>query len=87
MSPEADAQGTGGPAEGGAAGPADPPLSVELRALYEQLERATSMAERQAIWNAIVAHQRSREVRVGTDAAQAREAVVGRHKRRRLWPF
>lgn len=65
----------------------DAATSVELRALYEEFARADSIAERQAIWNAIVAHQRGREVRVGTDAAQAREAVVERHQRRRLWPF
>ena len=68
-------------------GAADGAPSVELRALYEQFARADSIGERQAIWNAIVAHQRGREVRVGTDAAQAREAVVERHQRRRLWPF
>jgi hypothetical protein len=69
------------------AGAADAAPSVELRALYEQFARAESIGERQAIWNAIVAHQRGREVRVGTDAAEAREAVVERHQRRRLWPF
>jgi hypothetical protein len=62
-------------------------MSVELRALYEQFARAESIGERQAIWNAIVDHKRGREVRVGTDAAEAREAVVERHQRRRLWPF
>jgi hypothetical protein len=66
---------------------ADAAPSVELRALYEQFAHAESLGERQAIWNAIVAHQRGREVRVGTDAAEAREAVVERHQRRRLWPF
>ena len=78
---------------------ADPPLdpnqrdgdatapAVALRALYEQFARADTIAERQAIWNAIVSHQRSREVRVGTEAEQARDDVLDRHKRRRLWPF
>ncbi len=61
--------------------------SHELRALYAQFERAATLEERQAIWNAIVAHRRSREVRVGTDAVQARDDVLERHKRRRLWPF
>ena len=64
-------------------GAADAAPRVELRALYEQFARAESIGERQAI----VAHQRGREVRVGTDAAEAREAVVERHQRRRLWPF
>ena len=65
----------------------DAPLGVELRALYDQFERATTIEERQAIWNAIVDHKRAREVRVGTDAAQARDTAVEQHKRRRLWPF
>jgi hypothetical protein len=65
----------------------DAPLGPELRALYEQFERAPTIEERQAIWNAIVDHKRAREVRVGTEAAQAREQVVEQHKRRRLWPF
>jgi hypothetical protein len=82
--PEASGAGTSG-AEAGAADDAAP--SVELRALYEQFARADSIGERQAIWNAIVAHQRGREVRVGTDAEQARGAVIERHQRRRLWPF
>jgi hypothetical protein len=75
------------PSGEGAGATEDAAMSVELRALYEQFARADSIAERQTIWNAIVAHQRGREVRVGTDAAQARDAVVARHQRRRLWPF
>jgi hypothetical protein len=78
--------GTAG-ASRGAAGADDAAPSAELRALYEQFARADSLEERQAIWNAIVAHQRGREVRVGTDAVQARDAVVERHQRRRVWPF
>lgn len=65
----------------------DPSLGVELRALYEQFERAPTIEERQAIWNAIVAHKRSREVRVGSEADQAREETLEQHKRRRIWPF
>ncbi|HZR97518.1 MAG TPA: hypothetical protein VFE37_02360 [Chloroflexota bacterium] len=89
MSPEMERPG----ADDAAARPAAPDAadeaapSIELRALYEQFARAASIAERQAIWNAIVAHQRGREVRVGTEATQAREAVLERHQRRRLWPF
>jgi hypothetical protein len=59
----------------------------ELRALYAQFESAPTVEARQEVWNAIVAYKRSREVRVGSDAAAARDAVVEEHKRRRLWPF
>ena len=89
MSPDRELPGAGAAdASGGQAdAAAETTPSVELRALYEQFAHADSVAERQAIWNAIVAHQRGREVRVGTEAAQAREAVIERHQRRRLWPF
>ncbi len=62
-------------------------LTPELRALYEQFERAPTIAERQEIWDAIVAHRRQREVRVGTEAEATRDKVVEAHKRRRFWPF
>jgi hypothetical protein len=62
-------------------------MSPELRALYEQFERATTVQARQEIWDAIVAHKRQRETRVGSEATAARDAVVEQHKRRRLWPF
>ena len=62
------------------------PPSPELRALYEQFEHAPTVDARQEIWNAIVAHKRNHEVRVGADAA-ARAEAVEQHKRRRLWPF
>ena len=65
----------------------DAPLGHELRALYQQFERAGTIEERQAIWNAIVDHKRARESRVGTDAAKAREETLEQHQRRRLWPF
>ena len=65
----------------------DAPPGPELRALYEQFERASTLEERQAIWNAIVAHKRQYEVRVGSEAAAARDTVVEEHRRRRLWPF
>ena len=65
----------------------DLPPSPELRALYEQFERAPTVEARQEIWNAIVAHKRRGEVRVGTDAAATRDQVVEQHKRRRFWPF
>ncbi len=74
-------------ADASGAAPDDAAMSVELRALYEQFARAATIEERQAVWNAIVAHHRSREERVGTEAAQARDAVVEQHQRRRLWPF
>jgi hypothetical protein len=61
--------------------------SVELRALYAEFERASTREARQAIWNAIVAHRRGREVRVGSEAETARGEVLDQHKRRRLWPF
>src|SRR4051812_43964019 len=85
MSGEQERPEAGAAAASGTAG--DVTLSVELRALYEQFARADTIGERQAIWNAIVAHHRRGEERVGTDAEQAREAVVERHQRRRLWPF
>jgi hypothetical protein len=84
MSPESRQPTPSGEADGAADAAG---LSVELRALYEQFARTESIAERQTIWNTIVAHQRGREVRVGTDAMRAREAVIERHQRRRLWPF
>ncbi|HLH24991.1 MAG TPA: hypothetical protein VK066_20915 [Chloroflexota bacterium] len=88
MSPEPERPGAGTTDASGATEAADDAApSIELRALYEQFARADSIDERQAIWNAIVAHQRGREVRVGTEAVQARDAVVQRHQRRRLWPF
>ncbi len=65
----------------------DTPMTPELRALYEQFERATTVQARQEIWDAIVAHKRQREVRVGSEAAAARDAAVEAHKRRRFWPF
>jgi hypothetical protein len=65
----------------------DAPLGPELRALYEQFERADTLEERQAIWNAIVDYKRARETRVGSDAVKARDKTVEEHKRRRLWPF
>jgi hypothetical protein len=65
----------------------DAPLTPALRALYEQFERATTVQARQEIWDAIVAHKRQHETRVGSDAVAAREAVVEEHKRRRFWPF
>ncbi len=58
-----------------------------MRALYAQFEQADTIEERQAIWDAIVAHKRAREPRVGGDSTQARDAVVEQHRRRRLWPF
>ncbi|HWP29051.1 MAG TPA: hypothetical protein VNM50_05870 [Chloroflexota bacterium] len=67
--------------------PDEAPLGPELRALYEQFQRASTLEERQAIWNAIVAHKRAREPRVGSDAARARDAVVEQHQKRRFWPF
>jgi hypothetical protein len=65
----------------------DAPMTPELRGLFEQFERATTVQARQEIWDAIVAHKRQREVRVGDDAAATRDAVVEQHKKRRLWPF
>ena len=65
----------------------DAPLAPELRALYAQFEQAGTIEERQAIWDAIAAHKRARETRVGTETGQARDAVVEQHRRRRLWPF
>jgi hypothetical protein len=85
MSGEQEHPAAGAANADGAAG--DGALSVELRALYEQFARAESIGERQAIWNAIVAHHRSGEERVGTAAERTREAVVEHHQRRRLWPF
>jgi hypothetical protein len=60
---------------------------MELRALYAEFERASTREARQAIWDAIVAHRRSHEVRVGSEAETARDAVLEEHHRRRLWPF
>jgi hypothetical protein len=79
----------------GAAAPREDPvqtedagMSPELRALYEQFERASGAEARQEIWNAIVAHKRQREERVGTAAEAEAKAVAEEHKkRRRLWPF
>jgi hypothetical protein len=65
----------------------DAPLTPELRALYAQFESAPTVEARQEIWNAIVAYKRGREMRVGSDTAAARDAVLEEHKRRRLWPF
>ena len=65
----------------------DAPMTPELRALYEQFERATTIEARQEIWDAIVAHKRQRETRLGDEAVAARDAVVEQHKKRRLWPF
>ncbi len=63
------------------------PLTPELRALYEQFEQAPTLEARQEIWNAIVAYKRSREVRVGDEAALEREQALTRHRRRRFWLF
>ena len=65
----------------------DAPMSPELRAMYEQFEHATSVQARQEIWDAIVAYQRQRELRVGSEATATRDAVVEQHRRRRIWPF
>jgi hypothetical protein len=65
----------------------DAPMTPELRALYEQFERATTVQDRQEIWDAIVAHKRQRELRLGDDTVAARDSVVEQHKKRRLWPF
>ncbi|HZU05858.1 MAG TPA: hypothetical protein VFB73_07790 [Chloroflexota bacterium] len=61
--------------------------SPELRALYEQFECAPTLEARQEIWNAIVAYQRSREVRVEHEAAVEREQLLAQHRRRRFWLF
>jgi hypothetical protein len=63
------------------------PLTPELRALYEQFERAPTLEARQEIWNAIVAYKRGREVRVEHEAAVERERLLTQHRRRRFWLF
>jgi hypothetical protein len=64
------------------------PLTAELRALYERWQGATSLQDRQAAWDRIVAYLRAHEKRVGSEAEARRQQALREHARReRRWWF